>query len=219
MSILIPQYLGHQREVFTPRGPVQVISHCTPEFVSELELDPGIGVFKTYCSILRSKADLERIAEWEDGNLILASFGDHLIVGYTACGHPGPQEGFGPWNENRLYYELGSIEVSRQWRGLGLAKSMVGVFCEDEFLETKIAYLTGFCWHWDVEWNQVTHFEYRRRLMDLFSPFGFKAYLTNEPNVAMNPENFLMARIGSRVSREDREQFRKLLYSFNLWSR
>jgi len=89
MTVLIPECLGHQREVVTRRGPVQILSHCTPEFVSQLKLDPGIGVFKAYRSILRSKEELERIAGWEDGNLILATFGEQWVVGYTACGYPG----------------------------------------------------------------------------------------------------------------------------------
>lgn len=217
MALLIPESLSPHREVSTTRGPVHIYSHCTAEELAGLDVDPGIGVFRGYRSILRTKQDFARIAAWEDGNLILAVSPERRIVGYTACGYPGPQESFGPWNQDRLFYELGSIEVSRQWRGQRLARSMVAVFCADPWIEEKIAYLTGFCWHWDLEWGQGTYFQYRRRLANLFSAFGFKVYLTNEPNVAMNPENFLMARIGSRVSAENRKRFQRLLYSFNLW--
>lgn len=199
-------------DLSTPQGVVHIRTHCPPDLVDGLELDEGLGVFPQYRSILRDKEALKEIAALEDANLIIAYNDDKKIVGYIAFSNPSPLERWGQ-DGSGLLYELGSIEVSRGWRRLGLAKKMVEVALEGDEWEDKILFLTGFCWHWDMQETGLTKPGYRKMLMHIFEPFGFRHFYTTEPNVMMDTANMLMARIGSRVSEKDREGFLDLLFA------
>lgn len=199
-------------EVTTPKGVVHIRTHCSPDFVDGLELDEGLGVFPQYRSILRDKETLKEIAALDGANLVIAHNEDGKIVGYIAFSNPSPRE---RWGKNGLgpLYELGSIEVSRGWRRLGLAKKMVEIALEGDEWEDRILFLTGFSWHWDMAETGLTKPTYRKMLMHIFEPFGFRHFYTTEPNVTMDTANMLMARIGARVSDEDRERFLDLLFA------
>lgn len=197
------------RAVATPKGTVRLEEHATPERVLALELDSGLGVFPQYRSILHNKRFLARVAGLDGGNLVLSTR-DGLVVGYCALGYAGPDSRWG--RAGGLLYELGSIEVSRNWRRLGLARAMVALALEGDWVEDKILYLTGFAWHWDLESTGLPKHQYRNMLTSLFLPFGFRPFYTNEPNVSLDPANILLARMGQRVSFEARELFMEILF-------
>jgi acetoin utilization protein AcuA len=54
--------------------------------------------------------------------------------------------------------------------------------------------------------------QYRQMMANLFEPFGFQEYQTNEPNICLRPENIFMARIGKRVPKEVQNQFKWLRF-------
>jgi len=195
-----------------PSGVVHIRTHCSPEFVDGLELDEGLGVFPQYRSIIRDKETLKEVAALDGANLVIAYTEEKKIVGYIAFANPSPLERWGK-NGRGLLYELGAIEVSRQWRRLGLAKKMVEIALEGDEWEDKILLLTGFSWHWDMPETGLTKPGYRKMLMHIFEPFGFRHFYTTEPNVMMDTANILMARIGARVSDEDWERFLDLLFA------
>ena len=113
-----------------------------------------------------------------------------------------------------LCYELGAIEVSRNWRRLGIAQAMIKTILADEFIESKIFFLTGYSWHWDTEQTGLSVYAYRNLLVRLFRPFGFQVYLTNNPEIRMSSANVLMARVGRRLGTKQRERFQKMLFTF-----
>ncbi len=201
-------------DIVTNRGVVHIRSHCSPDFVDQLEMDEGIGVFAHYRSIVRDKEALKGVAALEEGNVVLAYVDDGKIVGYVAFSNPSPMERWGRDSTLPLY-ELGSIEVSRHWRRLGIARKMVELAMADEDVEDKIVFLTGFSWHWDLEGAGLSKIGYRKMLMRLFEPFGFRHFYTTEPNVGMDIANILMVRIGARVSTEDRAKFLDLAFATN----
>jgi len=196
----------------TTKGVVHLRTHCSPDFVDGLELDEGLGVFPQYRSIIRDKGTLKEVAALENANLVIAYDDDGKIVGYIAFSNPSPMERWGK-DGRGLLYELGSFEVSRGWRRLGVAKKMVEIALQDDEWEDKILFLTGFSWHWDMPETGLTKPGYRKMLMHIFEPFGFRHFYTTEPNIMMDTANMLMARIGSRVSDEDRERFLDLLFA------
>lgn len=199
-------------DLTTPKGVVHIRTRCSPDFADSLELDEGLGVFPQYRSIIRDKDTLKEIAALEDANMVIAYNEDGKIVGYVAFSYPSPLE---RWckNGHGLLYELGSIEVSRGWRRLGLAKKMLEIALEDDEWEDKILFLTGFSWHWDMQGTGLPKSNYRNMLMHIFQPFGFRHFYTTEPNIIMDSANMLMARIGARVSDEDRERFLDLVFA------
>lgn len=141
-----------QRESFleTSQGRVRLVSVCSARFLHSLPLEEGIGRFAHYRSIISGIQTLATVAALPDVNVTVALSPTNHIIGYIECAYPDTIEG---WRENTdgLCYELGAIEVSRNWRRLGLARAMVALIVADAFIEQKIFFLTGYCWHWDTD--------------------------------------------------------------------
>jgi acetoin utilization protein AcuA len=197
----------------SPQGPVHILSTCSPTFLQSLTLEEGIGRFARYRSIISGIETLATVAALPDANVTLALSPIGKIIGYIECSYPDAVEGWRD-NEDGLCYELGAIEVSRNWRRLGLARAMTALVLADPFIETKIFFLTGYCWHWDLDQTNLSAYAYRNMLVRLFRPFGFRVYLTTNPEITMSSANVLMARIGTRVAPAQIERFQKMLFTF-----
>ena len=197
----------------SPHGPLRIVSACSPDALRMMSLDAGIGRFARYRSIISGTATLEKVAAFPDANVTVALSPTQQIVGYIECSYPDVVEG---WRDNAdgLRYELGAIEVSRNWRRLGIAQAMVATILADEFIETKVFFLTGYSWHWDTDQTGLSIYAYRNMLVRLFRPFGFQVYLTNNPEIRMSSANVLMARIGRYITAQQRERFQKILFTF-----
>jgi acetoin utilization protein AcuA len=192
---------------------VRILSACVPDFLHTLTLEAGIGRFARYRSIISGVETLEKVADMPDANVTVALSPAGQIIGYIECSYPDPIEG---WRDNTdgLCYELGAIEVSRNWRQCGLAKAMTAAILADAFIENKIFFLTGYSWHWDTDQTGLSVYAYRNMLVRLFRPFGFRVYLTTNPEIRMASANVLMARIGNRVAPTQVERFQKMLFTF-----
>jgi acetoin utilization protein AcuA len=203
-----------QETVFSSsRGQLRIHTACSAEFLHPLRLEEGIGRFARYRSIISGVSTLEKVAALPDANVTVALSPERRIIGYVECSYPDAIEG---WRENAdgLCYELGAIEVSRNWRHVGIGRAMVATLLNDPFVETKIFFLTGYCWHWDTDQTGLSAYAYRNMLVRLFRPFGFRVYLTNNPEIRMASANVLMARIGSKVSQQQIERFHQMLFTF-----
>lgn len=204
----------HEQIVASPRGSLQIIRTCPRQLLLTLELDEGIGRFARYRSIVSSIDTLTKVASLPDANVTIVLSPARRIIGYIECSYPDAIEG---WRDNAdgLCYELGAIEVSRNWRRLGIAREMVATILADKFIETKIFFLTGYSWHWDTDLTGLSVYAYRNLLVRLFRPFGFQVYLTNNPEIRMSSANVLMARIGRDIAPLQRERFQKMLFTFD----
>lgn len=191
-------------------GPVTLVQKGPPELFSHLELDQGLGHFAHYKSIIDKLDVFERIASEKNGRVACGLVEERVLVAYSACWHPKPGERWSKLGD--LMYEMGAIEVSRQYRHLHIGGALFDLLMKDDFFEDHIAYMNGFSWHWDLDGTGLTMTEYRNILMGLIRRYGYKEYLTNEPNISLRPENFFMARVGARVSEEDQGKFRSLRF-------
>jgi len=199
--------------VSSDRGPVRLLSVCPPAFLHTLTLEEGIGRFARYRSIISGINTLETVAALPDANVTIALSPAGQIIGYIECSSPDAAEG---WRDNvdGFCYELGAIEVSRNWRRCGLARAMTALILADAFIETKVFFLTGYCWHWHVDQTGLSVYAYRNMLVRLFPLFCFRVYLTTNPEITMSSANVLMARVGSRVTPAQVERFQKMLFTF-----
>ena len=189
---------------------LRIIPRCPPNLFAHLELDGGIGSFSHYSSIIQKLDVFERVASEKDGRVAVALIGKKTVVGYGACWYPRSEERWSKLGD--LMYEMGALEVSRNYRHLHVAGKIFDSIMEDDFFENKIAYMCGYSWHWDLEGTGLTMFEYRNMMLRLLRHHGFKEHITNEPNISLREENFFMVRVGSRVSEEDRRRFRDLRF-------
>jgi acetoin utilization protein AcuA len=193
----------------TPVSDLKIYPNCAPGFFKNLVWDSGIGAFAHYSSIIQKTDVFERVVN-NNGRVALVIAGENTIVAYLACWYP---EKYERWSKlGDLMFELGAIEVSRNYRKLGLARTLIKTLMAEIFIEHKIAYMNGFMWHWDIDGTGLTLLDYRRMLINLLKEHGFKDYYTNEPNIALRPENVFMARIGGEVSDEDQKRFSKLRF-------
>ena len=84
--------------------------------------------------------------------------------------------------------EVSVIEVSREWRSVGLAGKLLSLLMDHPRIEDRIIYMVGYSWTWDLDGLGRTAMEYRNILVKLFERFQFKPYVTNEANVCLRPE-------------------------------
>lgn len=193
-------------------GSGQIIIHprCSAGSFKGLQLDAGLGNFAHYSSIIQKLETFEKIASGKDGRVALALIDENIIVAYMVCWYPDSTDRWSKLGE--LMYEFGAIEVSRNFRKMGIAAEMVSSVIRNDFFDEKISYMNGYSWHWDVDGSSLTLVQYRKMMLNFMKPFGFEEYYTNEPNIALRQENLFMARIGSKVSEEDQLRFRNLRF-------
>ena len=186
---------GREQQLASPHGQLRVLSTCRPEFLHTLTLESGLGRFARYRSIISGVETLERVATLSDANVTVALSPTGQVIGYVECCYPDAIEG---WKENNdgLCYELGAIEVSRNWRHCGIARAMVALIMEDPFIDTKIVFLTGYSWHWDTDLTGLSAYAYRN-LWWVFRRSVSRPL--NNPEIRMSSANVLMARVGARV--------------------
>jgi GNAT superfamily N-acetyltransferase len=143
-----------------------------------------------------------------------------LTLAHTPAGEIIGQVTIAPadewWEGIENVYEV-AIEVSSNWRGLGLARHLLTFALQLDAIEDMILFAMGLSWHWDTQGLGISPYRYRQLIAHLFESQGFKEYPTSEPNISMEPTNILLARIGSRVDTRVASQFMsRLLSSPNL---
>lgn len=191
----------------TCKGTVFIKRKCSCKFINSHQMDEGIGTFFRFnegCRERQRKLFLD-IAVHEDEEVLLA-YTEGLIIGGITVLHPGPEERWGKIGDPRIY-EMGSIEVSTNWRGLGVARKMLEWLFTDGFYDDKIVYSMELAWHWDFKHTPMSKFEYRDMLLKLFQSVGFVQLDTDEPDVLMDSANMLTVRFGKDTDQELRDTF------------
>ena len=185
----------------TPKGTLLLRDFCPPSLVEHLEADTGLTAFAHLPE--REHELLLKIAKSPDCALTLAHTPTGEIVGQVTLA-PGDEW----WGELENVYEV-AIEVSTNWRGMGIAKQSLTFALELEALEDMILFAMGLSWHWDLEGMKIPLYRYRRLIAHLFGTQGFVEHETTEPDISMEPGNILLVRIGENVDQGVVRQFFK----------
>jgi GNAT superfamily N-acetyltransferase len=200
---------SRSRILETQAGKLFLSNSCSPSFVEGLKVDSGLRSFARLPE--REHQLLINIAKRPDCRLTLAYTPSGVIVGQVTL---APAEVW--WEGLENAYE-GAIEVSSNWRRLGIASQLLAFALEQDELEDMIVFAMGLSWHWDTVGLDLDKYRYRQLIERLFAAQGFSEYLTSEPNIRMDPANIFLARIGKRVNRQTTNQFlNRLLKSENL---
>ncbi|HEY8491822.1 MAG TPA: acetoin utilization AcuC family protein [Dehalococcoidia bacterium] len=193
----------------TPRGRLYLRESAPPSFVRRLRVDEGMTAFARRPDL--AQALLRRIAGDPDGTVAIAHTPEGRIVGQVSV---APVDG--RWAGLDGIYEL-ALEVSRNWRGLGLAQRLLAFTLAAPEYEDIILLAMGYSWHWDLEGTGLSAFQYRDMLVRLLRRFGFDSYATDEPEIAADAANVLLARVGSRVPHDLYEEFYQRLLRPAAW--
>jgi acetoin utilization protein AcuA len=202
------QLKEHTCEFETSKGTVYLKRRCSPQLIKRLKIDHGIGTFFRYTdgATERQRKLFLDIACHEDEEVILAISENDIIIGAITMLHPGPEERWGKIEDPRII-EMGSIEVSVNWRGLGIARKLLEYTFANGTYDDKIVYSMELAWHWDFKHTTISKFEYRDILLRLFQAVGFVQLDTDEPDVLMDSANMLTVRMGEDTDQELRDKF------------
>jgi len=203
----------HQQEKILShdtRPEVRLRSFCQAEEIKAYAFDKEFGTHAQYRSIYTKKETLAENA-LEDGANVALAIADNAIIGFGVLNHPEPED---RWNAlgTGIMMEVKVIEVARSWRSSGIARGILDMLTSDPLVEAMIVYMVGYSWTWDLDGTQKSAQEYRNMMIRLFEPFGFLELQTNEPNICIRSENLFMGRIGAKVSKEIRTQFKWLRF-------
>lgn len=171
------------------------------------EIDPGLGAFSSYS---RRRTDVVRESLGKGtrvpgGEVFVALDGDR-IVGYLLLVPAGHDQPWGRMNDRRIV-EIG-VEVARGFRGQGLAQALFREAFDRPEVEERLYVAAAYAWCWDIDESRLSSRVYAERLLRLFERFGFRREWTNEPNIMMEPANFLAVRVGREVPAELLRRFR-----------
>lgn len=203
---------NRERDPFeTDLGQVRVVDWCDPPFVGSHEMEAGLGSFASYRSLFTSPEGLAKVASGGCADVILALDSEDKIIGYCIMREPEKEDFWGRLGPETLY-EIVGLEASRTYRSTKLGKHLLSLGLTNRLIEHRITYMVGYSWTWDLEGTGLTASEYRKLLANMLTPYGFKQYPTNEPNVSLRPENMFMARIGEHIDDELMQRFKNLLF-------
>lgn len=198
-----------RKRYHTPAGTVFLQSCCPASLVRDLQADEGLHAFARLPE--REHQLLLSIAQQPENRLTLAYTTTGKIVGQVTL---VPVDDW--WQDLANAYEIG-LEVSINWRKLGLAHQLLSLALEFEGLEEYLILGMGLFWHWDYQRLALSRFGYRAMLAHLVAAHGFVEYPTSEPNIRMDPANILLARLGSHLDKENLNNFfQRLLFSETL---
>jgi acetoin utilization deacetylase AcuC-like enzyme len=187
----------------TERGTILLRDWSPPSLVERLQADEGLRSFARRAD--REQELLKRIASRPDSELIVAHTPEGLLVGQVSiCAADEWWEGI------PNLYEV-AIEVSANWRKLGLANVLVTFALEPDYFEDVILFALGYAWHWDLDETGLGSMRYGAMIRSLFQRVGFEQMYASEPNLHMDPANIFLARIGKRVDPAVQAQFRARL--------
>ena len=191
----------------TEQGPVLVRSHVSPEEIRALSFCMGTKDFARYRPLISDRESLIRAASARDTNVTLAIEEGKRIVG---AGILEPPRGEDRWSRlgKDVMMEVSIIEMGRPWRGRKLAEHILRLLADHPARESRILYMVGYSWTWDLDGSGLTAMAYRDMLIRLFTGEGFRIFQTNDPNVTLRPENLFMARVGADVPEAVQKRFK-----------
>ncbi len=202
-----------EKEIITKRGPVKLIRDLEPGSVENLVMGEGLGIFfhYRYEDAHKTKEVLSNLCVSECQRLACV-VKDTELVGYVTVVCTAEGSRWRSINDSLLetadglsdpvLMELGSIEISKPWRSLGLARELLRfMFIEGGFSD-KIVFSRELSWHWDLKSSGLTVYEYRSMLHNLFESVGFRYCETDDEEIGYSGENMLMARVGEDVPPE-----------------
>ncbi len=197
----------YSKEVATPIGTLVVEGPLSPEQLAQYEFDDGLVAFRP--AKKQHQAVIE-IADLPEGRIIIARL-EKKIIGYVTFLYPDPLE---RWSKGKMenLIELGAIEVSSQYRGLGAGKALLMVSMMDDAMEDYIIFTTEYYWHWDLKGTGLDVWGYRNILGKMMSSGNLEWYATDDPEICAHPANCLLVRFGKRVNSESMKKFDELRF-------
>ncbi|MFP4913953.1 N-acetyltransferase [Staphylococcus coagulans] len=183
-------------QTFVIEGPV------SKEYLQTMTFDEGLDAFRIPIAQFEAIQDISSL---DEGRIYIIRKAKH-IIGYVTYLYPYPME---RWSTGNLPYllELGAIEISLPYRGLGLGNALLKVSTRSPEFENYIVITTEYYWHWDLKNSGLDVFEYKKLMQAMMSHGGLEVFATDDPEITSHPANCLMARIGKNITVDQMTEF------------
>jgi Histone deacetylase domain len=153
---------SRSRTIESPAGSLLLRDFCPPSLVERLVPDSGLHAFARIPE--REHQLLLNLAKSSDCALTVAHAPSGVIVGQVTLA-PGDDW----WDGFENVYEV-TIEVSSNWRNMGIAHQLLSFALELDALEAMILFAMGLSWHWDTDDLHMTSDEaYRQAVCQTFA--------------------------------------------------
>ncbi len=195
----------------TPMGKLSMYTFASPDEIGRFGFDRQFSEHRGFRSLYTRGESLIRRAAEEDANVVLAVTDKENIIGFGVLACPEPDQRWARL-EPGVMMEVKAIEVTRDWRRMGVGSLLVKGMLSHPRVEEKIIYFVGFTWTWDLEWTRMTASKYRKMMIRLFQPFQFNECKTNEPNICLDADNLFMCRTGKNISDRLLDDFKWLSF-------
>jgi acetoin utilization protein AcuA len=185
---------------------IRIVS-LTPADLRAIDVPPGFG------AIVRSGDIRDVLARVIDlGGAVTVASAEGVLAGYATDLPFVPVFYQGrrverPWDDLPQARELGSIEVAPQFRHARVAEALLATMVANGRLDDRIVIGEALASHWDLRGSGLAVWDYRTALLRLFQRAGFERFETSQPETALDPVSFLIARIGSRTSPQSQAAF------------
>ncbi|REI11594.1 GNAT family N-acetyltransferase [Staphylococcus felis] len=193
----------YEKETYTINDETIVIEGpLTKHRLKQMTYDQGLNAFRNPVEQFEA---LQEISMLDEGRIYVIHVTNH-IIGYVTYLYPDPLE---RWSTGQLPYllELGAIEITLNYRGLGLGNELLKVSTRSPELEDYIIITTEYYWHWDLTNSGLDVFEYKKLMNRMMSSGGLEVFATDDPEITSHPANCLMARIGKNIDVEQMRAF------------
>ncbi|MGM7688648.1 N-acetyltransferase [Staphylococcus felis] len=193
----------YEKETYTINDETIVIEGpLTKHRLKQMTYDQGLNAFRNPAEQFEA---LQEISMLDEGRIYVIHVTNH-IIGYVTYLYPDPLE---RWSTGQLPYllELGAIEITLNYRGLGLGNELLKVSTRSPELEDYIIITTEYYWHWDLTSSGLDVFEYKKLMNRMMSSGGLEVFATDDPEITSHPANCLMARIGKNIDVEQMRAF------------
>ena len=183
-------------QTFVIEGPV------SKDYLQTMTFDEGLDAFRIPIAQFEAIQDISTL---DEGRIYIIRKAQH-IIGYVTYLYPDPME---RWSTGNLPYllELGAIEISLPYRGLGLGNALLKVSTRSPEFEDYIVITTEYYWHWDLKNSGLDVFEYKKLMQAMMSHGGLEVFATDDPEITSHPANCLMARIGKNITVDQMKEF------------
>lgn len=206
--------MGMDEKVYsTSRGEIILVTNLDAKRLDGLKMADGLGIFfhYRYEEASKTREVLHKLCASPSCRVAAALHGKTL-VGYVTI---VPPEEESKWEEidrelsalmqpgeRPFVCELGSIEVGKDFRELGIASALLEYTFSDPFLSRKIVFLRELSWHWDIRASGLSIYEYRNMLFRMFERAGFEYCMSDDEEVSYSGTNMFMVRVGGEVPSE-----------------
>lgn len=172
---------------------LELVPCASPSYIASLKAHPGLDAFRRPAD---QQAALVQIAGEDRGCVTVAAHPETgRLVGYVAFHAPSEVETWGDDVSGALV-ELGAVEVVNELRGQHVAERLLAASFDGGRFDDTVVFATLYRWHYDLPRTGLGELGYRRMLERLYGTVGLVPKSTTDPEIALDPANRLLARVG-----------------------